>query len=79
MTDDVTTKDLQYVQSVLNKKIDDVAKALAAEKTRAIADCQEVDGIVVRVRSDLEKRIVRLEGAVDKLTKAITELARRAG
>ncbi|HZV93677.1 MAG TPA: hypothetical protein VFF72_10705 [Caldimonas sp.] len=77
MADDVTKKDLQYVQAVLNKKIDDVAKALAAEKSRAIADCQEVDAIVVRVRSDLDKRLDRLEGSVDKLTKAMGELARR--
>jgi hypothetical protein len=77
MSDDVTKKDLQYVQAVLNKKIEDVGKALAAEKQRAIADCQEVDGIVVRVRSDLEKRLDRLDGVVDKLTKAMAELAKR--
>ena len=77
MADDVTKKDLQYVQSVLNKKIDDVAKALAAETSRATADCQDVDGIVVSVKSDLGKRLDRLEVSVDKLTKAVTELARR--
>ena len=77
MSDEVTKKDLQYVQAVLNKKVDDVGKALAAEKQRAMADCQDVDAIVVRVRQDLEKRLDRLDGAVDKLTKAMAELARR--
>ncbi len=77
MSDDVTKKDLQYVQAVLNKKIDDLGKALAAEKQRAMADCQEVDGIVVRVRSDLDKRLDRLDAVVDKLTKAMAELAKR--
>jgi hypothetical protein len=77
MSDDVTKKDLQYVQAVLNKKIDDLGKALAAEKQRAMADCQDVDGIVVRVRSDLEKRLDRLDSTVDKLTKAMAELAKR--
>lgn len=77
MSDEVTKKELQYVQAVLNKKIDDVGKALAAEKTRAVADCQEVDAIVVRVRQDLEAKIRELEKKIGHLARALADSLKR--
>ena len=77
MSDEVTKKDLQYVQAVLTKKVAELAKSLDAETTRATKDCQEVDAIVVRVRSDLEKRLDRLDDAVTKLAKIVADLSKR--
>lgn len=78
MGDEVTKKDLQSLQGYVNKRLADLTQVVATMKTASGKDSDELDGIIVRVRQDLEKRLDRvdtrltaLEGAIATLAKAI--------
>jgi hypothetical protein len=86
MGDEVTKKDLQSLQGYINKRLADLTKVVADMKTASGKDSEELDGIIVRVRHDLERRLDRndarlasLENAINTLAKAIADVARKAG
>ena len=78
MGDEVTKKDLQSLQGYVNKRLADLSQVVANMKTASSKDSDDLDGIIVRVRQDLVKRLDRndarltaLEGAIATLAKAI--------
>jgi len=82
MGDEVTKKDLQSLQGYINKKIAELDKKIDDLKTASHKDSDELDGIIVRVRQDLEKRMdradTRVTDAVNALAKAISDVAKKA-
>ena len=71
MGDEVTKKDLQNLQATFNAKLAALSKQLADIKTGARKDSDEVDGIVVTVRRNLDKRIDDLTNVVKALATKI--------
>lgn len=79
MADDVTKKDLQVLQAILNKQIADVKKQIDEQRTKFNKDLEEENAITVRVRSDLDKRIDEIALKVSALQSAVSNLARAIG
>lgn len=83
MGDEVTKKDLQALQGYFNKRIADLEKQIATLKAATLKDSDDLDGIIVRVRQDLEKRMdradARVTDAVNALAKAISDVAKKSG
>lgn len=79
MADDVTKKDLQVLQAILNKQIADVKKQIDEQRTKFNKDLEEENSITVRVRSDLDKRIDEIALKVSALQSAVSNLAKAIG
>ena len=76
MGDEVTKKDLQSLQGYVNKRLADLTQVLATMKTASSKDSDDLDGIIVRVRQDLEKRLDRVDIRLTALEAAIATLAK---
>ena len=76
MGDEVTKKDLQSLQGYVNKRLADLTAVVATMKTASSKDSDDLDGIIVKVRQDLEKRLDRVDTRLTALETAITTLAK---
>lgn len=76
MGDEVTKKDLQSLQGYVNKRLADLTQVVATMKTASSKDSDDLDGIIVRVRQDLEKRLDRNDARLTALENAIATLAK---
>ncbi len=82
MSDEVTKKDLQSLQGYFNKKIADLEKKVDVLEGKWRKDSDDLDGIIVRVRHDLEQRMdkadKRVTDAVNALARAIADVAKKS-
>jgi chromosome segregation ATPase len=79
MGDEVSKKDLQAFQASVNRQIAELSKQLSDQKRDSHKDVDEVDGVIVRVRSDLEKRLDRVDDRFKEVQDSINTLARAIG
>ena len=67
MSDDVSKKDLQALESRLTRQISDLSKQVAELKSGFNKDLDEQDKTTVTVRKELDKRVDDVDKRIDGL------------